>query len=111
MNFFIQSALLRIKGAARAMHEEAEAASKLGAHIEPASLEYYAELLDRAAVTLEFEQSGSLTWDDSVWLKSIIKSLERSVATAEAAGEMISADEMRSLIETVNKTKTQGGAQ
>lgn len=111
MSFSIQSALLRIKVAARAMHEEAESASARGVHIEPAALEHYADLLDKARATLEFEQSGSLTWDDTVWLKTVLKSLARSVATAEATGGMISVGEIRGVIEVVNEAKTQGGDQ
>ncbi|WP_372374225.1 hypothetical protein ACDI10_09900 [Vreelandella venusta] len=53
MNFHIKQALLRIKGTARAMREDAEAARTKSIHIEPAALDHYAAMLDKALDTLE----------------------------------------------------------
>ena len=111
MNFDTQQALLRIKGAARAMREEAEAASTKGIQIEPVALNHYAALLDKARDTLEFEQSCSLTNDDPIWLKTVMDSLAGCVAFAEKTGYPISVSEIRAVMSVVNDARVQGGGQ
>ncbi|MDP4557922.1 hypothetical protein Q9247_09525 [Halomonas meridiana] len=111
MNLDTQQALLRIKGAARAMREEAEAASTKGIQIEPVALNHYAALLDKARDTLEFEQSCSLTNDDTIWLKTVMDSLAGCVKRAEKSGYPISVSEIRAVMSVVNDARVQGGAQ
>lgn len=111
MNFDTQQALLRIKGMSRAMREEAEMARTKDTPIEPVALDHYAAMLDKSRDTLEFEHAQSLTKDDTVWLKTVMKSLARCVAGAEKTGGMISAGDIKAVIDVVNDAKKQGGAQ
>lgn len=111
MSFDTQQALLHIKGMARTLREEAKEARTKGTLIEPIALDHYAAMLNKSRDTLEFEYAQSLTTDDSVWLKTVMKSLARCVADAEKTGTMISAGEIKAVIEVVNDAKKQGGAQ
>ena len=111
MNFDTQQALLRIKGTARAMREEAEEASTKGIQIEPVALNHYAALLDKARDTLEFEQSCRLTNDDTIWLKAVMDNLAGCVAFAEKTGYPITVSEIRAVMSVVNGARVQGGAQ
>ncbi|MGP9696194.1 hypothetical protein ACT3UG_01145 [Halomonas sp. AOP27-A1-34] len=110
MNFDTQQALLAVKGIARAMREDAESARNNSVQIEPVALDHYASMLDKARDTLEAGYADSLTKDDTIWLKTVLKSLARSVATAEASGSMISVGEIRAVIEVVDEAKRPGGA-
>lgn len=106
-----KQALLNLQGIVRTLREEATDARTKEWPIEPVALEHYANLLDKARDTLAFEHEQRLTNDDTAWLKTVLKSLARCVATAEATGGMISVGEIRGVIEVVNDAKTQGGAE
>ncbi|WP_249976103.1 hypothetical protein [Vreelandella olivaria] len=111
MSNHTQQALLSLTGIVRTLREEAEEARTNGAQIEPVALEHHAALLDKARDAVAFEYEQRLTNDDTVWLKTVMKSLARCVKSAEKTGCTIGMSEIRAVIEVVNDARVQGGAQ
>ena len=116
MSQHTQQALLSLQGIVRTLREEASEARTKHRQIEPVALEHYAALLDKARETLAFEHEQRLTNNDTVWLKTIMKSLALCIQGAKETGSTITAGEIRTLMdvvsmEVVNEARGQGGAQ